>query len=98
MEFTMIISDELRQKYLARRARDAEDLAVSLEAGQFDVLARIGHQLKGNASTYGYEQLAELGRKMEHAAEEESLEGARGCLFTLKAWVGEQNPGSTVDG
>jgi HPt (histidine-containing phosphotransfer) domain-containing protein len=98
MEFVMKIPDELRRKYTERRARDAEDLGASLEAGQFDVLARIGHQLKGNASTYGYEELAELGRKMEHAAEGKLLNEARDCLFTLKAWVGERNPGATSDG
>jgi HPt (histidine-containing phosphotransfer) domain-containing protein len=98
MEFVMKIPDELRRKYTERRARDADDLSASLDAGQFDVLARIGHQLKGNASTYGYEELAELGRKMEHAAEDLLLKEARDCLFTLKAWVEDKKPSSTVDG
>lgn len=98
MVFVMKIPDELRLKYKERRARDATDLSASLDAGQFGVLARIGHQLKGNASTYGYEELAELGRKMEHAADEKSLPGAWDCLFALKAWVSEQSPGANTDG
>ncbi|MGZ3652173.1 MAG: Hpt domain-containing protein [Bdellovibrionota bacterium] len=97
MEFAIKIPEELRRKYTERRARDAEDLSVSLESGQFETLSRIGHQLKGNAATYGYEQLAELGRKMEHAAQEQSLPEAQECLFCLKAWVSDQRSAG-VDG
>ena len=98
MEFAIKIPEELRRRYMERRARDAEDLSLSLEAGQFDVLARLGHQLKGNAATYGYEQLADLGRKMEHAAKEQSLAEGKDCLFLLKAWLNERSSGVGEDG
>jgi len=92
--FVMKISRELRCKYKERRARDVEDLTTSLEAERFEVLSRIGHQLKGNASTYGYEELAVLGRKMEHAAEEKSLSEAHACLVELRVWVSQHDPGA----
>lgn len=98
MEFAMKIPEPLRKKYKERRARDAEDLAVSLDSGQFEVLARVGHQLKGNAATYGYESLAELGRKMEHAAEVHSVKEGQECLYSLKAWLHEQTSGVGEDG
>jgi HPt (histidine-containing phosphotransfer) domain-containing protein len=98
MEFAIKIPEEMRRRYTERRARDAEDLARSIEAGSFEVLARVGHQLKGNAATYGYEPLADLGRKMEHAAHEQSLPEAKECLYTLKAWVQEQSSGVGEDG
>jgi HPt (histidine-containing phosphotransfer) domain-containing protein len=98
MEFAMKIPESLRKKYIEHRAHDAEDLAVSLEGGRFDVLARVGHQLRGNASTYGYEHLADLGRKMEHAVESGSLTEGKECLYSLKAWLSEQQSGVGEDG
>ncbi len=98
MEFAMKIPEDMRKKYLQRRASDAEEIAVALDAGKFEVLLKVGHQLKGNAPTFGYETLAELGHKMEEAAERESLAEARECLCALKAWVQEQQYGAGEDG
>lgn len=98
MEFTMKIPEDMRKKYTERRARDAENLAQAVDKGEFEVLSKIGHQLKGNAATFGYESLAELGRKMEEAAETRSLPDASQCLFALKAWVQEQAYGAGEDG
>ncbi len=86
----MRIPEPLRKKYIERRARDVEELALALEQGRFEVFARMGHQLKGNAATYGYESLSVLGHKMEHAAETESFPEGRECLYALKAWLQEQ--------
>ena len=90
MDFIGVISDSLQKKYTESRARDAEKLALSLEQGQFEVLSRVGHQLRGNAVTFGHEDLAELGRKMERAAEARSLSDGEDCLYALKAWVQER--------
>jgi HPt (histidine-containing phosphotransfer) domain-containing protein len=90
MDFAMRITEDLRKKYDERRAQDAELLALSLDEGRFEVLARLGHQLKGNAATYGYEDLAQLGRKMEQAAEAHSLPEGKQCLYALRAWVQER--------
>lgn len=89
-EFSMRIPEELRKKYLERRVRDLESLEQSMESGDLETFSRIGHQLKGNAATFGYETLAELGRKMEEAAEHKSKEEAKQCSFVLKAWIQEQ--------
>ncbi len=97
-EFAMKIPEQMRKKYIERRARDADKIASTLEAGNFAVLSQVGHQLKGNGATFGYEGLAELGRKMEEAAEKSSRLDADQCLFALKAWVQEQTNGMGEDG
>jgi HPt (histidine-containing phosphotransfer) domain-containing protein len=94
----MKIPEEMRKKYAERRARDAEALERALEQNNFDVLSKVGHQLKGNAATFGYEPLAELGRKMELAVENRSMADAKQCLFALKAWLQEQTSGVGEDG
>ncbi len=97
-EFAMKIPEEMRKKYTERRARDAELLTNALEAGELEPFGSVGHQLKGNAATFGYEPLAELGRKMEEAAETHSLSDAKQCLFSLRAWIQDQTSGVGEDG
>lgn len=94
----MKIPEEMRKKYTERRARDADVLMSALEAGELDTFQKVGHQLKGNAATFGYEPLAELGRKMEEAAQHQSLSEAKACLFSLKAWLQDQTSGVGEDG
>jgi HPt (histidine-containing phosphotransfer) domain-containing protein len=98
MEFAMRIPEPLRRKYIERRARDADELASALERGDFEVLSRLGHQLKGNAATYGYETLSVLGHKMDHAAQTQSLAEGKECLYALRAWLQEQTNTAGEDG
>ena len=63
------IPPEMREKYLSRRRIDLEILSSSLEARSADEFKRIGHQLKGNARSFGYQQLELIGQKFEDAAE-----------------------------
>ena len=97
-EFSTKIPEDIRKKYVERRARDVEVLSAALERSDFDILGSMGHQLKGNGATFGYEMLADLGRRMEDAAESRSLKDAKECLFSLKAWVQEQKFGVGEDG
>lgn len=86
----LLIPDEIRRKYLERRRSDADELSEAIRKGEFGPFARIGHQLNGNGPTYGYDSLADLGQRMEEAANRRDLQQAQDCFFTLKAWVAEQ--------
>lgn len=59
---------ELKRKYIQRRFQDLQQILSSLEANDFAPAARIGHQLKGNAQTFDFPQLAPIGIEMEKAA------------------------------
>lgn len=87
MSYQMKIPDEMRAKYIERRQRDMEELKQALGAGNLEPFQRIGHQLKGNGATYGYEELGELGRRMEEAANGKSLPEAEDCLSELIRWI-----------
>ena len=92
------ISDELRKKYCDRRAEDVEEISSALERKRFDLLSKVGHQLRGSASTYGYEPLSSIGQKMEFAAQHRCIQEGQECLFALKAWLQEQNENSGESG
>lgn len=90
MTYTMQIPEEMRKKYLERRLKDFSELSTALERNELEVFKRIGHQLKGNAPTFGYDELAILGQNMEVAAESNDKDFARECLSKLQSWISSQ--------
>jgi HPt (histidine-containing phosphotransfer) domain-containing protein len=87
MSYQMKIPDEMRVKYIERRQRDLEELKQAINAGNLEPFQRIGHQLKGNGATYGYEELGELGRRMEEAGNNKSTAEAEACLAEFIRWI-----------
>ena len=87
MSYQMKIPDEMRVKYIQRRQRDLEELKQAINTGNFEPFQRIGHQLKGNGATYGYEELGELGRRMEEAGNNKSQSEADECLSEFIRWI-----------
>lgn len=61
----MIIPAEIRQRYLERRKKDLETLKLALQTKNFEEFKRIGHQLKGNAASFGYLDLEKLAIQLE---------------------------------
>lgn len=81
----MKIPVELKKKYLQRRIEEIEHLFCSLEANDFSVALRLGHQVKGNAQTFEFPQFAPLGIKIEQAAKERDKEGVARLTHIMKA-------------
>ena len=71
----MKIPVELKRKYLQRRIEEIDGLLNSLESGDFTLALRLGHQVKGNAQTFEFPQIAPLGVQIEKAAKEMDREG-----------------------
>ncbi len=59
---------ELKLNYLSRRIQDLQQLRESLERDDFSVALKLGHQVKGNATTFEFPQMTHLGLQMEQAA------------------------------
>ncbi|MGB5811474.1 MAG: Hpt domain-containing protein, partial [Polyangiales bacterium] len=61
---------ELVPGYLARRERDIQVLRAFVEGrSSFEDVTRVGHNLRGTASAYGFPRLGELGAALEDAPE-----------------------------
>lgn len=87
MEMEMIIPDEIRLKYIERRKKDLESLRAALTSKTFDEFKRIGHQLKGNAASFGYGDLEKVAIQMEVAGESEDLGEASRQVQALEQWI-----------
>ena len=81
------VPEEMRLKYIERRRNDVTECLHALENGDFAPLARVGHQLKGNASTFGYDELVDIAASMEEAALKEDRESSKAWLQQFTAYV-----------
>lgn len=90
MGYTMAIPDEMRKKYLERRRRDIEELNTAAAKSDPAPFIKVGHQLKGNALTFGYQELADVGARMEEAGNQQDWAVAKECLASLEHWLEAQ--------
>jgi HPt (histidine-containing phosphotransfer) domain-containing protein len=70
---TMQVPNEARQKYLDRRKQDIIACHDALSRQDFQFLERLGHQIKGNAITFGFNEFTSIAIEMEKAAKSKSL-------------------------
>lgn len=70
----MQVPVELKIKYLSRRFQDIERLRLSLEQDDYSLAQKLGHQVKGNAVTFDFPQIAFIGVEMEKAAQRKDKE------------------------
>jgi len=81
------ISKEMRARYLERRSSDLEILTQDLMSLNFESFKRIGHQLKGNAASFGYNDLEKICIELESAGLNSDAEKSRQCLILFRAWL-----------
>ncbi|MCK6509976.1 cyclic nucleotide-binding domain-containing protein [Myxococcota bacterium] len=62
--------DALLQRYIANLHQRVERLREALHANDLQEVRHIGHKLKGSGSSYGFDQITEIGRQMEIAGEQ----------------------------
>lgn len=55
-------------EFLEKRMRDCELIRNLLAEGNFDEIRIIGHRLKGTGGSYGFDEVSEIGERMELAS------------------------------
>lgn len=78
---------EMREEYVVRRKADYATLADSLEKKSIQEFKRIGHQLAGNAESYGFPELGQIGVKMESLNETALMTEGPQLLSAFKNWL-----------
>lgn len=71
---SMLVPIEARQKYLERRKQDVIASKEALSKQDFYFLERLGHQIKGNAITFGFDELTNIAVAIEQAAKAKNAE------------------------
>ena len=82
-----MIPEEARQRYLERRKSDIESLKAALRSRSFEEFKRVGHQLKGNAASFGYNDLEKIAIQLELCGEREDFNEATRQLEAFQRWL-----------
>lgn len=82
----MEISKVMHSRYMERRKEDLQVCERLLELQEFDAIARVGHNLKGNGRTFGHPEFSILGEKLEKAANLRDNLSIENILLNLKKW------------
>jgi HPt (histidine-containing phosphotransfer) domain-containing protein len=85
----MEVPNEIMNRYLDRRKRDLEKCLSSLSRHEYQEIEKVGHQLKGNGSTFGHPELSVIGKKLELAAQAHDLDSLEKALKEFSGWVSE---------
>jgi signal transduction histidine kinase/HPt (histidine-containing phosphotransfer) domain-containing protein len=59
---------KLFPKFLDHRERDAATIRAALERTDFDTIATLGHNMRGNGVSYGFPEVSAIGERIETAA------------------------------
>ncbi len=91
----MKLSDEQMLKYLARRETDLIDCKAAFESQDLKVLERIGHQMKGNGATFGFDELSSIGALLEQGARSQDWIKIEQSIQELQTFLRQKNPSQT---
>lgn len=81
------LSDATIQKYLERRADDYRLCLTALTSGDYQSIARVGHNMKGNGETFGFPELSSLGTELELAALSKNIQHMEQMITRFETWV-----------
>jgi CheY-like chemotaxis protein len=58
---------DLSHAYLANRAIEVDEIKAALERNDFEKIDRIGHNMRGSGSMFGFEDLTAIGTELQRA-------------------------------
>lgn len=87
MESGIVIPKEAKMKYVERRKKDVESLRQALTQKDFSEFKKIGHQIKGNSSTFGFMDLEIIAKALELVGMSEDFAQATSVVDQFERWV-----------
>jgi hypothetical protein len=82
-----MIGQEAINKYLSRRQVDFERCLLGFTQRNYADIEMIGHNMKGNGSTFGFPELSELGESLEIGARQKDDQLIKAKLDEFKIWL-----------
>lgn len=59
---------DLRPTFLSNRAKDVVRIREALDRGDYAAIAVLGHNMRGNGTSYGFPEVSAIGARLEAAA------------------------------
>jgi HPt (histidine-containing phosphotransfer) domain-containing protein len=73
--------------YLNNRRKDLVTLKDALNRSDLECVWRIGHCMKGNGASYGFDAISTLGADLERAGKTQDVESIGPTLMRLEAYL-----------
>ena len=90
MKFVIYVDPELAELipgYLLRRKEDVAAIAEALSSGDFELIERLGHTMKGSGGGYGFDAISDIGERLEEFANRKNLNEIRSELKKLEDYL-----------
>jgi HPt (histidine-containing phosphotransfer) domain-containing protein len=78
---------DLMPGFLANKRLDADKIAAAAEAADYSALRGMGHKIKGEGGSYGFDGISEIGAQIERAATDKDLATVLRCASELMAYL-----------
>jgi HPt (histidine-containing phosphotransfer) domain-containing protein len=73
--------------FLENRKKDLHSLTVAIAAGDFELVRRIGHRMKGSGRSYGFSAITALGMQMEERGKARDRDGVIKLLAKYRHYL-----------
>lgn len=74
-------------RYLERREADISKLRMALKKTEFEAIRLTGHNLFGSGAAYGLDEISNLGRSIEEAADAGDTQRIDGLIGDLECFL-----------
>ena len=78
---------ELVPKFLSNRRSDIEIINIGLKKSDYEVIAKLGHIMKGAGSGYGFDAITEIGARLEKFGKEKNPEMLQSAVQELEDYI-----------
>jgi HPt (histidine-containing phosphotransfer) domain-containing protein len=79
--------EELVPGYLKNRRMDIDKISNAVDQGDFDTARMLGHAMKGNGKSYGFEEISHIGLTIENSGIQKEPEIIRRELEKLLGYL-----------
>jgi HPt (histidine-containing phosphotransfer) domain-containing protein len=73
--------------FLTRKRDDLQTLKDALESGDLTAIARLGHKIKGEGGSFGFDAMSDIGAALEIAGNQSDTEAARQLVADLSDYL-----------
>jgi HPt (histidine-containing phosphotransfer) domain-containing protein len=78
---------DLIPEFLLNRRQDVEVMLGALDTGDFEIVARLGHGMKGAGGSWGFQAITDMGGALELAAHSADTDMSRKCVGELSRYL-----------
>jgi HPt (histidine-containing phosphotransfer) domain-containing protein len=73
--------------FIAHKREDAQAIVAAIASADYEALSQVGHRIRGEGGSYGFEELTEIGAALEIAARARDLAAVRKSAHELSAYL-----------